>query len=75
MQTLRQLSIEAMLCIILEIFEYRKDQSSEGKNPFTNECSPSKRSSMNTKSIGSSNEDVDIDMDCDVDENWSGTVW
>lgn len=70
---LRQLSIEALLCIILEIFSYRKDHKSETKLP----SSPPKRLSRGLKSIGSSGneDDADLEMDFDVDENWSGTVW
>ena len=59
-QTLRQLSLEALLCIILEIFGFRKEQK---KQP------PKKRQAV---SVGSGNESAD---DTDVDENWSGTVW
>ena len=75
---LRQLSIEALLCIILEIFAFRKDHKpAELKNPFGG--SPVKRGSIKggvyTGSGGGAEDDADVEMDIDVDENWSGNIW
>ena len=73
---LRQLSIEAMLCIILEIFAYRKDHKpTELKGAFGG--SPVKRgySKGAHTGIGGQEDDADVEMDLDVDENWSGSVW
>lgn len=74
---LRQLSIEALLCIILEIFAYRKDhRPSELKNPFvSSQVKRGNSKGENTSGLGGAEDDADVEMDLDVDENWSGTVW
>ena len=71
---LRSLSIEALLCIILDIFAYRKNIS-EGKLirvSSMNTPSSSKRATFKSRSSEGLDDD---DLDIDVDENWSGTVW
>lgn len=70
-QMLRQLSIEALLCIILDIFAYRKNVS-EGK--LTRVGSYGTPSSIKSAAKAKSSEVLSED-DMDVDENWSGTVW
>lgn len=66
MQTLRQLSLDAILCIILEIFNHRKERLAAG-----GVCSESGLSKSEAV-----DEEADMTIDeTDVDENWSGTVW
>ena len=77
MQTLRQLSLEALLCIILEIFAYRKERKgpSEGIPKIGNlsQKSNSGGKQLPRNSLSSGNDSDDDTLD--VDENWSGTVW
>ncbi len=61
-QPLRQMSMEALLCVIIEVFTYRKEKriaerkkSSEGEQDFE--------------------EDETAMEDVDNDENWSGNIW
>jgi hypothetical protein len=72
-QALRQLSLEALLCIILEIFNHKKEKKGE--------LDPSAKKRANSNDVQT---DVPVDdedhiseenLSPDVDENWSGTVW
>lgn len=72
-QALRQLSLEALLCIILEIFNHKKEKKVE--------LDPSAKKRANSNDVQT---DVPVDdedhiseenLSPDVDENWSGTVW
>ena len=62
--------MEALLCIIIEVFTYRKDRSPE-------KPAIQRKTSQDIAAL----EDIDDDDneggtdDVDVDENWSGTIW
>lgn len=63
-QTLRQLSLDAILCIILEVFNHRKERLAAG-GIFPE-----------SGKVETADEEADMTIDeTDVDENWSGTVW
>jgi hypothetical protein len=72
-QALRQLSLEALLCIILEIFNSKKEKKAE------QDVSAKKRANSNDvqTDVPGDNEDQisEENLSPDVDENWSGTVW
>jgi hypothetical protein len=72
-QALRQLSLEALLCIILEIFNHKKEKKGD--------LDPSVKKRANSNDVQT---DVPVDdedhiseenLSPDVDENWSGAVW
>lgn len=65
-QTLRQLSLEALLCIILEVFNYRKE--AKKSDDFL------KNKGISQKSSNSMDDEGEME-DVDADECWSGTVW
>jgi hypothetical protein len=75
-QALRQLSLEALLCIILEIFSFRKEKKIlDLRMPKESPSKINRNTTKSRKSITSSGNEEEDDMEIDVDENWSGTVW
>mmetsp|Transcript_30487 Transcript_30487/g.29874 ORF Transcript_30487/g.29874 Transcript_30487/m.29874 type:complete len:112 (-) Transcript_30487:1863-2198(-) len=73
---LRQLSIEALLAIILEIFSNRKQH-----RPTNSEILENQRRGLKFAKVSSNideapfTQDDEEDFDIDVDENWSGSIW
>jgi hypothetical protein len=70
-QVLRQLSLEALLSIILEVFSFRKERRAVELPDVVRKKS---HQSSGGKTDSMDEDDMGVD-DIDVDENWSGTIW